>query len=48
MRLDIDYIQAVFGILNVDDMAIPGVAQWLCGQGTHHPGPALNPDVNSY
>jgi hypothetical protein len=41
MQLDIEYMQAVFGILNADDMAIPGFAQWLCEQGTHHPGLAL-------
>ena len=41
MQLDIEYMQAVFGILDADDMAIPGVAQWLCEQGTHHPGLAL-------
>ncbi|KAI0283673.1 hypothetical protein BGY98DRAFT_1093767 [Russula aff. rugulosa BPL654] len=29
---DIEYMQAVFGILNADDIAIPGVAQWLCEQ----------------
>jgi hypothetical protein len=34
-------MQAVFGILNADDMATPGVAQWLCEQGTHHPSPTL-------
>jgi len=41
MQLDIEYMQAVFGILNADDMAIPGVARWLCEQGTQHPGLAL-------
>ena len=41
MQLDIEYMQAVFGILNADDIAIPGVAQWLCEQGTHHPGLAV-------
>lgn len=41
MQLDIEYMQAVFGILTADDMATPGVAQWLCEQGTHHPGLAL-------
>jgi hypothetical protein len=35
MQLDIEYMQAVFGILAADDMATPGVAQWLCEQGTH-------------
>jgi hypothetical protein len=29
---DIEYMQAVFGILAADDMATPGVAQWLCEQ----------------
>jgi hypothetical protein len=41
MRLDIEYMQAVFGILTADDIAVPGVAQWLCEQGTHHRGLAL-------
>lgn len=41
MQLDLEYTQAVFGILNADDMAIPGVTQWLCEQGTHHAGLAL-------
>ena len=41
MQLDIEYMQAVFGILNADDMAIPGVAQRLCEQGMCHPGLAL-------
>lgn len=38
MQLDIEYMQAIFGILNAGDMAIHGVARWLCEQGTHHPG----------
>lgn len=29
---DIEYMQAVFTILNANDMAIPGVTQWLCEQ----------------
>jgi hypothetical protein len=41
MPLDIEYMQAVFGILTADDMATPGVAQWLCEQGTHRHGLAL-------
>ena len=41
MQLDIEYLQAVFAILNADDMAVPGVAQWLCEQGTYHPGLTL-------
>lgn len=40
-QLDIEYMQAVFGILTADDIAVHGVAQWLCEQGTHHPGLAL-------
>jgi hypothetical protein len=43
IQLDIEFMQAVFGILNADDMAIPGVAQWLCEQGTHYLGLALIP-----
>jgi hypothetical protein len=41
MQLDIEYMQAVFGILTADDIAVPGVTQWLCKQGTHHRGLAL-------
>lgn len=37
MQLDIEYMQAIFGILNAGDMAIPGFTRWLCEQGTHHP-----------
>ncbi|KAI0305501.1 hypothetical protein B0F90DRAFT_1067293 [Multifurca ochricompacta] len=29
---DIEYMQAVFGVLSAEDMAVPGVAQWLCEQ----------------
>ncbi|KAI0294356.1 hypothetical protein BC826DRAFT_341731 [Russula brevipes] len=29
---DIEYMQAVFGILTAKDMVVPGVAQWLCEQ----------------
>ncbi|KAI0256214.1 hypothetical protein BJV78DRAFT_446201 [Lactifluus subvellereus] len=29
---DVEYLQAVFSILSVEDMVIPGVAQWLCKQ----------------
>jgi len=39
---DIEYMQAVFGILTARDMAVPGVAQWLCEQalwnGHEHTG----------
>ena len=34
-------MQAVLGILTADDIAVPGVAQWLCEQGTHSYGLAL-------
>jgi len=29
---DVEYVQAVFGILTADDMAVPGITQWLCEQ----------------
>ena len=31
-------MQAVFGILTAEDMVVPGIAQWLCEQGTRYPG----------
>ena len=32
---DVEYMQAAFSILTSEDMAVPGIAQWLCEQGMH-------------
>jgi hypothetical protein len=38
---DVEYVQAAFSILTSEDLAVPGIAQWLCEQGMHHTGLAL-------
>ena len=38
---DVEYVQAAFSILTSEDLAIPGIAQWLCEQGMHHSGLGL-------
>lgn len=35
---DVEYTQAAFSILTSKDIAVPGIAQWLCEQGTHRTG----------